>query len=82
MNNLFQIGDFRLHSGRKSTFKIECDALTDEDWETLARLISQRYTFGWVHGIPKGGWKLAECLWQYAGDPIFQLWDNKGKEDW
>jgi len=42
--NLFQFGDFSLHSGSKSKWKIECDALTDEDVEALAQA-----TVGWHH---------------------------------
>ena len=33
MANLFQQGDFTLHSGERSGFKIECDALTSHDWD-------------------------------------------------
>lgn len=37
--NLFQHGDFTLHSGARSNFKIDCDALTDEDIDSIARII-------------------------------------------
>ena len=40
-SNLFQTANFILNSGVPSTFKIECDALTDEDIETFALLISK-----------------------------------------
>jgi orotate phosphoribosyltransferase len=36
--NLFQVGEFTLHSGKPSKWKIDCDALTDEDWSALAQL--------------------------------------------
>jgi hypothetical protein len=42
MTNLFQLGDFHLHSGQKSKYKINCDALTDEDWRTLAMMLVER----------------------------------------
>jgi len=59
---LFKRGDFQLHSGELSSWKIDCDALTDEDIETLARLIADRFTFGFVEGIATGGWRLAKAL--------------------
>ena len=66
MTNLFQLGDFVLHSGQKSNFKIDCDALTDEDWECLAALIAKRFNFRDVVGVPQGGLKLAEKLHPFS----------------
>ena len=67
MTNLFQRGSFILASGKASHFKIECDALTNEDWETLAMLIAERCSpFGTVEGIPTGGIKLANALRKYS----------------
>jgi orotate phosphoribosyltransferase len=70
MTNLFQLGDFHLHSGQKSKYKINCDALTEEDWQTLAMMLVERmhYPFKDVVGVPTGGLKLAEALRQYQ-DP-------------
>jgi orotate phosphoribosyltransferase len=65
--NLFRLGDFTLAGGRKSRFKLECDALTDGDWECLAWLISQRVAFHRVEGVPRGGLKLAAALEKYKG---------------
>ena len=63
---LFKLGDFTLHSGGKSFFKIDCDALTDEDWATLARLTYESVPkFKKVIGIPDGGLKLAKALRAY-----------------
>lgn len=63
-----------LHSGDVTDFKIECDALDDEDWRSLAKIISRRIRFSEVQGIPRGGERLAEALWPYAskdpGDPV------------
>ncbi len=63
--NLFIKKDWVMHSGKKSDFKIECDALTDEDLETIAHLISGKFKFFRVVGIPTGGTKLAEKLKNY-----------------
>lgn len=64
--NLFQTGEFKLHSGGISNFKIECDALTEDDLETIAKLISQKFNFNFVIGIPTGGEELAEKLEKYV----------------
>ncbi len=63
--NLFQSGQFKLHSGEETDFKIECDALTDEDWATLAQVIRKRFVYSAVTGVPRGGLKLAELLVPY-----------------
>jgi len=66
MRELFKLGDFTLSSGKKTNFKIDCDALSDEDIETLAKIVSDVYSFGVVLGIPTGGLRLAYALKQYA----------------
>ncbi len=70
--SLFQKGDFISHAGLPLAWKIECDALTDDDWECLAFLISQRCSFGTVYGIPRGGVKLANALEKYC-DPTSKI---------
>lgn len=61
--NLFNSGEFTLNSGRKSSFKVDCDYLSDEDIEALARLIKDNLPlFAWVEGVPTGGLRLAEAL--------------------
>lgn len=64
--NLFQLGEFVLNSGEESGFKIECDALNDKDWRTLAKMTASRIRFRRVWGIPRGGLKFANALEQYA----------------
>lgn len=65
--NLFQLGEFILHSGQRSRIKINCDALTDEDWKTLAFMLAERLpAYGNVYGIPSGGIKLANALKEHA----------------
>jgi len=63
---LFEKKNFVMHSGEKSNFKIECDALTDGDIETLAYLISKRFEFNGVYGVPSGGKRLAKALKKYV----------------
>ena len=62
---LFQTGKFTLHSGEHSRFKIDCDALTDADWESLARMVARYYQFHAAIGIPNGGLKFAKALGRY-----------------
>ena len=64
--NLFQHGKFTSHAGKELDWKIECDALTDEDWKCLAKMISEKTEFGSVYGIPRGGTKLANALQKYC----------------
>lgn len=62
-HSLFQTGIFQLHSGATSLWKIECDALTDEDWATLALLVTENVApFGRVEGVLRGGLPLAAAL--------------------
>ena len=75
--SLFQRGNFTLHSGQKSHFKIDCDALTDEDWEALAEMIWEKAgNFGKVIGVPTGGLKLAKALDKYATDGAILIVDD------
>lgn len=64
--SLFRSGEFRLRSGEVSAFKIDCDALDDDDIETLARMIAERCRYSTVEGVPTGGLRLAEALRPYA----------------
>jgi hypothetical protein len=63
--NLFQLQKTILNSGKESDFKIECDALTDEDIECCAYLISKKVKFWQVLGVPRGGLRLAKALEKY-----------------
>lgn len=64
--NLFQLGKFTSHAGNELNWKLECDALTPDDWECLAFMISERCQFGSVYGIPRGGVPLANALEKYC----------------
>lgn len=65
--NLFKTGKFKLASGLNTTWKIDCDALTDLDWASLAHIAMTNYglRFGAVEGVPRGGIKLAQAMWPY-----------------
>ena len=66
MTNLFERKKFISNAGIPMDFKIDCDALTDEDIETLALIISQRHSFSHVYSVPTGGDRLAAALQQYC----------------
>lgn len=76
--NLFTKQDFIGHSGQKLSWKIECDALTDEDWETCAFFIAEKTKtkFGAVEGIPNGGLKLAAALQKYVTEGPLLIVDD------
>ena len=54
------------HAGPRLPFKIECDALSDDDLKTLAALIARKQTFSRVLGVPRGGLRLAHALERYC----------------
>lgn len=67
--SLFCYGEFTLHSGAKSNFKIECDALSEVDWYSVANMMLPYLPpFNRVIGIPQGGLKLAYHLGKYLVD--------------
>jgi len=61
--NLFRLGDFTLHSGGHSRFKIDCDSLVNEDWKCLAQMAAERLPrFTHVEGVLHGGIQFARAL--------------------
>lgn len=62
-------GDFTLHSGSKSNFKIDCDDLDDSELEVIAQIAAPLMpAFSSVEGVPTGGLRLAEKFVPYI-DP-------------
>ena len=58
---LFYTGIFTLHSGGQSNWKIDCDALDEEDLYTLSLIAFDKIgPWGEVVGIHRGGVALAE----------------------
>lgn len=60
---LFVPDTFTGHSGGELHWKIECDALGDDDWRCLALMAASMLPdFHTVEGIPRGGLPFAEAL--------------------
>ena len=72
--NLFIREDFISLAGLPLTWKVECDALTDNDYEALAKIVSEKLTFRDVKGIPRGGIPFEKALKPYCtndeNDPL------------
>lgn len=63
MGGLFRLAAVTLHSGRVSDWKIDCDALDDEDLRCVATLLTRQLPmFGAVDGVPRGGLRLADAM--------------------
>jgi hypothetical protein len=63
--SLFQLKDFIMHSGGVGKYKIECDCLTDGDWETAAYWVHEKIDFKLVRGVPTGGKRFQDALFKY-----------------
>ena len=65
--DLFQSVDFKSSAGLDLKWKIECDAISDDEWKCIATMIMERTRpFKNVVGIPRGGIKLAQELDKYS----------------
>lgn len=70
--DLFQKIDFISHAGLPLTWKLECDAISKDEWIALAHIIREYEKQDWhkAVGIPRGGVPLGEALNKYStGDP-------------
>jgi len=66
--DLFQTVDFISHAGLPLKWKIECDALSDDEWKTIAKMIREYEDQNWQYavGIPTGATRLGEILTTYG----------------
>lgn len=64
---IFKTGDFTLASGLQSTFKIDCDELTNDDLYSLA-LYANKFLpdFKAVMGVPRGGIRFADQMRKFV----------------
>lgn len=77
--NLFQFAEFILASGKPSKFKIECNAITPEEWHSLARIVRPILPpYGRAFGVPTGGDVWASILDHYStpGEKRYLLVDD------
>ena len=65
---LFEEKDFIGHSGDPLKWKIECDALSSNEWKCISTMIMEYETrpFCSAIGIPRGGIALSRFLNEYA----------------
>lgn len=65
---VFVPGSFQSHSGSALSFKIECDALCDDEIGVFADLILRMRPgpFSSIIGVPRGGHRLARAILGYA----------------
>jgi hypothetical protein len=60
---VFKWGKFTGAAGLELNWKVECDALTAEDWACIARVGAERLPpFSKIIGVPRGGLALAEAF--------------------
>jgi len=65
--DLFQKIDFKSHGGLDLSWKIEMDALSDNEWKCIAHMINDlSIPFQAAIGIPRGGVKLGQYLNEYS----------------
>ena len=65
---LFTTSEFTLHSGEKSAWKIDCDALTEADYDTLAHVaLSILPPFSKIEFVPTGGQRFAKAIQRARG---------------
>lgn len=65
-HKLFQKGPFTSSSGSILDFKIECDTLSDEEIEIIAKIVADHDVFSKVYSVPTGGDRLANALQKYC----------------
>lgn len=77
MSDLFVRMPVQFHSGSLASWKIECDALSDQEIDTIALMFSEFLCpFGRVVGVPSGGLKLARALEKYRSEGPLLIVDD------
>ncbi len=65
--SLFRLGKFTSAAGIDLLWKIECNALTEEDWNCIATIVRPWLPpYGDVVGVPRGGIILASYFRPYV----------------
>tara|TARA_B100001109_G_C18512672_1_gene312276 strand:+ start:55 stop:456 length:402 start_codon:yes stop_codon:yes gene_type:complete len=79
-SKLFTVGDFISHAGLPLKWKLECDAISPDQWAALATMIMDYQTepFSKVVGIPRGGLALQWAMEKYItkGDHPWMVVDD------
>ena len=76
---LFKLGQFQSAAGLTLDWKIECDALTKDDWACIAHASHVKIgAFGQIYGVPSGGWALRDAFLPYVtpGAPTWLIVDD------
>lgn len=65
--HLFKFGWFASHSGFQLPWKLDLESGFDPgDWTAIASIVTWKFAFRSVYGIPKGGQRLADALHPYC----------------
>lgn len=63
MTDLFQSGNFKLHSGQERSWKIECDNLSNSEIATLVQMaLPILPPFAELVSVPRGGDRIVRAL--------------------
>lgn len=65
---LFQYSDSISTNESRSPLRIECSALTEDDWLSIANLVAHAMVFSKAVGVPSSGLPFAEALNKFAHD--------------
>lgn len=74
--SLFDTGYFISAAGEVLPWKVECDFLTEEDWNGLAEMVGPSLKFGSVEGVPSGGLVFAYALLPYITEGPLLIVDD------
>lgn len=73
---LFDPNYFIGSAGDVLQWKVECDALTEEDWTALAKIAGPHLKFGSVEGVPYGGLPFAHAMRPYITEGPLLIVDD------